>query len=57
LRFYQGELSVMVSEYAVLTKTLLPLPDKFKGLTDVNIRSAPAPAPLRRRCPAPPPPY
>jgi lysyl-tRNA synthetase class 2 len=50
VRFYQGELSVMVSEYAVLTKTLLPLPDKFKGLTDVNIRSAPAPAPLRRRC-------
>jgi lysyl-tRNA synthetase class 2 len=34
----KGELSVMVSKWAMLTKTILPLPDKFKGLTDVNIR-------------------
>lgn len=27
-----------VSEWAMLTKSILPLPDKFKGLTDVNIR-------------------
>lgn len=34
----KGELSVMVDKWAMLTKTILPLPDKFKGLTDVNIR-------------------
>ena len=34
----KGELSVMVGKWAMLTKTILPLPDKFKGLTDVNIR-------------------
>lgn len=34
----KGELSVLVEKYSVLTKSLLPLPDKYKGLTDVNIR-------------------
>ena len=34
----KGELSVMVDRWAMLTKAILPLPDKFKGLTDVNIR-------------------
>jgi len=34
----KGELSVMVSHYEILTKALLPLPDKFKGLTDINTR-------------------
>ena len=34
----KGELSVTVSRYAMLTKSILPLPDKFKGLTDINTR-------------------
>jgi lysyl-tRNA synthetase class 2 len=34
----KGELSVRVQEYAVLTKALLPLPDKWHGLTDVAKR-------------------
>jgi lysyl-tRNA synthetase class 2 len=34
----KGELSVLVKQYSMLTKSILPLPDKFKGLTDVNIR-------------------
>jgi hypothetical protein len=34
----KGELSVMVNKWEMLTKTILPLPDKYKGLTDVNIR-------------------
>lgn len=34
----KGELSVKVSEYALLTKSLLPLPDKWHGLTDVAKR-------------------
>lgn len=34
----KGELSVKVKQYAVLTKSLLPLPDKFHGLTDVATR-------------------
>ena len=34
----KGELSVLVGKWAMLTKSILPLPDKFKGLTDVNIR-------------------
>ncbi|MEM7065202.1 MAG: lysine--tRNA ligase [Cyanobacteria bacterium P01_B01_bin.77] len=34
----KGELSVKVSTYAVLTKALLPLPDKWHGLTDVAKR-------------------
>ncbi|MEL7359528.1 MAG: lysine--tRNA ligase [Cyanobacteria bacterium J06560_6] len=34
----KGELSVKVEQYAMLTKSLLPLPDKFHGLTDVAKR-------------------
>ena len=34
----KGELSVKVTEYALLTKALLPLPDKWHGLTDVAKR-------------------
>lgn len=34
----RGELSVKVHEYAMLTKSLLPLPDKWHGLTDVAKR-------------------
>lgn len=34
----KGELSVKVREYAILTKSLLPLPDKWHGLTDVAKR-------------------
>ncbi|HEY9763950.1 MAG TPA: lysine--tRNA ligase [Trichocoleus sp.] len=37
-RTEKGELSVKVSEYAMLTKSLLPLPDKWHGLTDVAKR-------------------
>lgn len=34
----KGELSIKVQEYAMLTKALLPLPDKWHGLTDVAKR-------------------
>lgn len=34
----KGELSIKVQEYALLTKSLLPLPDKWHGLTDVAKR-------------------
>jgi lysyl-tRNA synthetase, class II len=34
----KGELSVYVRKYTILTKTLLPLPDKWHGLTDVAKR-------------------
>ncbi|MEX0270766.1 lysine--tRNA ligase [Leptolyngbyaceae cyanobacterium UHCC 1019] len=37
-RTEKGELSVYVREYAMLTKSLLPLPDKWHGLTDVAKR-------------------
>lgn len=37
-RTEKGELSIMVREYAILTKSLLPLPDKWHGLTDVEKR-------------------
>jgi lysyl-tRNA synthetase, class II len=37
-RTEKGELSVNVSQYTVLTKSLLPLPDKWHGLTDVEKR-------------------
>uniref|UniRef100_B8HSX9 Lysine--tRNA ligase n=1 Tax=Cyanothece sp. (strain PCC 7425 / ATCC 29141) TaxID=395961 RepID=B8HSX9_CYAP4 len=37
-RTEKGELSIAVSEYAILTKSLLPLPDKWHGLTDVEKR-------------------
>ncbi|MGF1496152.1 MAG: lysine--tRNA ligase [Elainellaceae cyanobacterium] len=34
----KGELSVNVSHYTVLTKAILPLPDKWHGLTDIEKR-------------------
>ena len=37
-RTEKGELSVYVHEYAILTKSLLPLPDKWHGLTDTEKR-------------------
>jgi lysyl-tRNA synthetase class 2 len=33
-----GEISVRVSAYALLSKSLLPLPEKFHGLTDTELR-------------------
>jgi len=37
-RTEKGELSVYVKQYSVLTKSLLPLPDKWHGLTDITKR-------------------
>ncbi|CAM6057127.1 unnamed protein product [Sphagnum tenellum] len=37
-RTEKGELSVLVEELAILTKSLLPLPDKWHGLTDIEKR-------------------
>ena len=37
-RTEKGELSVYVSEFQILTKSLLPLPDKWHGLTDTEKR-------------------
>ncbi|XP_038725052.1 lysine--tRNA ligase, chloroplastic/mitochondrial-like isoform X2 [Tripterygium wilfordii] len=37
-RTEKGELSVYVKSFAILTKSLLPLPDKYHGLTDVDKR-------------------
>ncbi|OVA01616.1 Lysine-tRNA ligase [Macleaya cordata] len=37
-RTEKGELSVYVNLFAILTKSLLPLPDKYHGLTDVDKR-------------------
>ncbi|WP_269634858.1 lysine--tRNA ligase [Rubidibacter lacunae] len=34
----KGELSIAVSEFEILTKSLLPLPDKWHGLTDTEKR-------------------
>ena len=34
----KGELSVRISEIRLLTKSLRPLPDKHKGLTDTEVR-------------------
>ncbi|XP_062179187.1 lysine--tRNA ligase, chloroplastic/mitochondrial-like isoform X2 [Phragmites australis] len=34
----KGELSVFVNFFEILTKSLLPLPDKYHGLTDVDKR-------------------
>ena len=34
----KGELSVKVSEFTLLAKALRPLPDKWKGLSDVDLR-------------------
>jgi lysyl-tRNA synthetase, class II len=33
-----GELSVYVKRFEILTKSLLPLPDKYHGLADVGKR-------------------
>lgn len=35
---HKGEKSIMVKKYAMITKTLLPLPEKFHGLKDVDTR-------------------
>jgi len=37
-RTEKGELSVKVNQYEILTKSLLPLPDKWHGLTDTEKR-------------------
>lgn len=37
-RTEKGELSVKVQTFAMLTKSLLPLPDKWHGLTDIEKR-------------------
>jgi lysyl-tRNA synthetase class 2 len=37
-RTEKGELSVYVNQYTLLTKSLLPLPDKWHGLTDTEKR-------------------
>eukprot|EP00624_Nannochloropsis_granulata_P007387 evm.model.NODE_7432_length_7388_cov_20.340551.3 len=37
-RTEKGEISVYAKEWTMLTKSLLPLPDKWHGLTDVNKR-------------------
>lgn len=34
----QGELTIRVAEFSLLTKSLRPLPDKHKGLTDTEMR-------------------
>lgn len=34
----RGELSIKANEYKILSKALLPLPEKFHGLTDVETR-------------------
>lgn len=33
-----GEISIKVSQYTLLSKSLLPLPEKFHGLTDPDLR-------------------
>ncbi|GFZ20807.1 lysyl-tRNA synthetase, class II [Actinidia rufa] len=38
LRIAHWELSVNLNSFAILTKSLLPLPDKYHGLTDVDKR-------------------
>lgn len=35
---HKGEITVLVKNYQLLTKTLLPLPEKFHGLADVETR-------------------
>ena len=35
---HKGEVSVLVKQYLLLSKSLLPLPEKFHGLTDVEQR-------------------
>jgi len=36
--FAVGELSLYMKNFEILTKSLLPLPDKYHGLTDVDKR-------------------
>ncbi len=38
VRTQKGELSILVSELRLLTKSLRPLPEKFHGLTDTEMR-------------------
>lgn len=35
---HKGEITVMVEEFTVLAKSLTPLPEKWHGLTDVEVR-------------------
>jgi lysyl-tRNA synthetase class 2 len=35
---HKGEISVLIKSYALLSKALLPLPEKWHGLTDTEIR-------------------
>jgi lysyl-tRNA synthetase class 2 len=35
---HKGELTILVKKYQLLSKTLLPLPEKFHGLSDIEIR-------------------
>lgn len=35
---HKGEISVLVEEYKLIGKSLLPLPEKFHGLSDIEIR-------------------
>ena len=35
---HKGEISIRVKKYTLLSKALLPLPEKFHGLSDVEIR-------------------
>lgn len=37
-RTHKGEISVKVSEYTLLAKSLLPLPEKWHGLKDLDLR-------------------
>ena len=37
-RTQKGEISIHVTEYTLLAKSLLPLPEKFHGLTDTDTR-------------------
>ncbi|KAK4260415.1 hypothetical protein QN277_003532 [Acacia crassicarpa] len=37
-RTEKGELSIYLNSFAILTKSLLPLPDKYHGLTDIDKR-------------------
>ncbi len=35
---HKGEISILVRDYVILAKALLPLPEKFHGLTDIEQR-------------------
>ncbi len=35
---HKGELTILVKKYEILSKSLLPLPEKFHGLQDIEIR-------------------